>query len=92
MEPKNRLQEIFSEMGLALVRPTDAQLTEWGMSPTRFNQLLANKGKQPVTLLEAKQLAGWLKKHFQGRHQYLFLEDMPPHERIAGKQHALALG
>ncbi|MBH8567551.1 hypothetical protein KB206_01550 [Microvirga sp. STS02] len=91
MEPKNRLQEIFAEMGLALVRPTDAQLAAWDMSPTRFNQLLANKGRMPITLLEAKQLTAWLKAHFTGRHQYLFLEDMPPHERVTGKQQVLAL-
>jgi hypothetical protein len=91
MEPKNRLQEIFNEMGLAVVRPSDDQLKEWDMSPTRFNQLLGNKGRLPITLLEAKQLTKWLKTHFTGRHQYLFLEDMPPHERVAGKQQALAL-
>lgn len=91
MEPKNRLQEIFAEMGLALVRPTDAQLKEWDMSPTRFNQLLGNKGKQPITLLEAKQLTAWLRAHFLGRHQYLFLDDMPPHERVTGQQQVLAL-
>lgn len=91
MEPKNRLQEIFSEMGLTNVRPSDALLESWGMSPSRFNQLLGNKGRLPITVVESKQLTKWLQAHFQGRHQYLFLEDMPPHERVAGRQQALAL-
>ena len=93
MEPKNRLREIFSAIGLDVIRPSDHLLQEWGMSATRFNQLLNNKGRISITVAEGKSLEKWLKTHFQGSHQYLFTEDMPPHERmVAGsKQHALAL-
>jgi hypothetical protein len=91
MEPKNRLREIFTAMGLASIRPTEALLKEWGMSATRFNQLLDNKGRLGITVSESKALERWLKTHFQGSHHYLFQDDMPPHERLASKQHALAL-
>jgi hypothetical protein len=56
MELKNRLREIFAEMGLAVVRPSDAQLEEWDMSPTCFNQLVGNKGRLPITAQESKLL------------------------------------
>lgn len=92
MEPKNRLREIFSAIGIELIRPTDQLLAEWGMSANRFNQLLNNKGRVSITVAESKSLGKWLKTHFSGSHQYLFEEDMPPHERmVAGRQHALAL-
>ncbi|MGI4835076.1 MAG: hypothetical protein ACRYFK_16610 [Janthinobacterium lividum] len=92
MEPKNRLREIFSAIGLETIRPTETLLKQWEMSATRFNQLLNNKGRVSITVAESKSLEKWLRTHFQGSHQYLFLEDMPPHERLAGsKQHALAL-
>ena len=61
MEPENRLQEIFSEMGLTNVRPSDALLESWGMSPSRFNQLLGNKGRLPITVVESKQLSSGCK-------------------------------
>jgi hypothetical protein len=92
MEPKNRLREILTAIGLASVRPTEDLLKQWGMSATRFNQLLDNKGRLGITVSESKALERWLKTHFQGSHQYLFLDDMPPHERMVGnRQHALAL-
>lgn len=92
MEPKNRLREIFTAIGLEVIRPTDQLLEEWGMSANRFNQLLNNKGRISITVSESKNLEKWLKSHFQGAHQYLFLEDMPPHERlVGGRQAALAL-
>lgn len=91
MEPKNRLREILTSIGLASVRPTEDLLKQWGMSATRFNQLLDNKGRLGITVSESKALERWLKTHFQGSHQYLFQDDMPPHERMASQQHALAL-
>lgn len=92
MEPVNRLREIFAAIGLQSVRPTDELLEQWGMSATRFNQLVANKGRIGITVSESKALAKWLKTHFQGSHQYLFADEMPPHERlIGGRQHELAL-
>ena len=92
MEPKNRLREIFTAIGLETIRPTEALLKEWGMSATRFNQLLDNKGRLGITVSESKALERWLKTHFQGSHQYLFQDDMPPHERLVGnRQVALAL-
>jgi hypothetical protein len=92
MEPKNRLREIFTAIGLETIRPTETLLKEWGMSATRFNQLLDNKGRLGITVSESKTLERWLKTHFQGSHQYLFQDDMPPHERIVGsRQQALAL-
>lgn len=92
MEPKNRLREIFSAIGIELIRPTDQLLAEWGMSANRFNQLLNNKGRVSITVAESKNLEKWLKAHFAGSHQYLFEEDMPPHERMAlGRQQELAL-
>jgi hypothetical protein len=92
MEPKNRLREIFTAIGLETIRPTETLLKEWGMSATRFNQLLDNKGRVGITVSESKTLERWLKTHFQGSHQYLFQDDMPPHERIVGsRQQALAL-
>lgn len=83
MEPKNRLREILTAIGLQSVRPSEDLLKQWGMSATRFNQLLDNKGRLGITVSESKSLERWLKTHFQGTHQYLFDEDMPPHERMA---------
>ncbi len=92
MEHINRLREIFTAIGLETIRPTEALLKEWGMSATRFNQLLGNKGRLGITVSESKALERWLKTHFQGSHQYLFAEDMPLHERmIAGRQQELVL-
>ena len=93
MEPQNRLQEIFAAIGLQSVRPTDALLEQWGMSATRFNQLVNNKGRIGITVSESKALEKWLKTHFQGSHQYLFADEMPPHERLApgARQQSLAL-
>jgi len=92
MEPLNRLREIFTAIGLETIRPTDELLKQWDMSPTRFNQLLNNKGRIGITVAEGKNLEKWLKTHFQGSHQYLFADDMPPHERmVGGRQHALVL-
>jgi hypothetical protein len=92
METKNRLREIFTAIGLETIRPTEALLKEWGMSATRFNQLLDNKGRLGITVSESKTLVASLKMRFQGSHQYLFQDDMPPHERVAGsRQQALAL-
>ena len=82
MEPTNRLREIFDAIGLHSVRPSDALLEQWGMSATRFNQLVANKGRVGITVSESKALGRWLKTHFQGSHQYLFADEMPPHERM----------
>lgn len=50
MEPKNRLREIFTAIGLQSLRPTEALLEQWGMSATRFNQLLDNKGRLGIDL------------------------------------------
>jgi hypothetical protein len=91
MEPKNRLRDIFTAIGLEAIRPTNQLLEEWGMSANRFNQLLNNKGRISITVSESKSLEKWLKTHFQGSHQYLFVEDMPPHERMVSRQQALAL-
>lgn len=92
MEPKKRLREIFTAIGLQSLRPTEALLEQWGMSATRFNQLLDNKGRLGITVSESKALERWLKTHFQGSHQYLFQDEMPPHERmVANRQHALTL-
>lgn len=94
MEPKNRLREILTAIGLQSIRPNEDLLKQWGMSATRFNQLLDNKGRLGITVSESKALARWLKTHFQGSHQYLFEDEMPPHERMvrnAPVQHALAL-
>jgi hypothetical protein len=83
MEPKNRLREIFTAIGLQSIRPSEELLKQWGMSATRFNQLLDNKGRLGITVSESKALERWLKTHFQGSHQYLFVDEMPPHERMA---------
>jgi hypothetical protein len=92
MEPKNRLREIFTAIGLQSIRPSEALLEQWGMSATRFNQLLDNKGRLGITVSESKALERWLKTHFQGSHQYLFEDEMPPHERmVSNRQAALAL-
>ena len=92
MEPTNRLREIFTAIGRQSLSPTEALLEQWGMSATRFNQLVANKGRIGITVSESKALERWLKTHFQGSHQYLFQDDMPPHERMVGNcQQALAL-
>lgn len=93
MEPTNRLREIFTAIGLQSIRPSEGLLKLWGMSATRFNQLLDNKGRLGITVSESKALSRWLKTHFQGSHQYLFLDEMPPHERLllaAGQQRELA--
>ena len=92
MEPKNRLREILTAIGLQSVRPSEDLLKQWGMSATRFNQLLDNKGRLGITVSESKALERWLKTHFQGSHQYLFQDEMPPHERmVSNRQTALAL-
>lgn len=93
MEPKNRLREIFTAIGLETIRPTEALLKEWGMSATRFNQLLDNKGRLGITVSESKALERWLKPHFQGTHQYLFQDDMRPTSAwlVVASKPALAL-
>ncbi len=93
MEPVNRLREIFTAIGLETVRPSDQLLEQWGMSATRFNQLVNNKGRIGITVSESKALEKWLKTHFQGSHQYLFADEIPPSEPLAigSRQHALAL-
>jgi hypothetical protein len=50
MEPTNRLREIFTAIGRQSLRPTEALLEQWGMSATRFNQLLDNKGRLGITV------------------------------------------
>jgi hypothetical protein len=93
MEHLNRLQEIIAAIGLQSVRPSNELLEEWGMSATRFNQLVANMGRIGITVSESKALGRWLKTHFQGSYQYLFVDEMPPHERMVGgpRQQARAL-
>ncbi|TPE43944.1 hypothetical protein [Pontibacter mangrovi] len=76
MEPKNRLSEIFGEIGL-VPRPTDEMLSSWGMTLHRFNLLVQNRAKLPMSVSEMKDLKKWLQKNFKGRNAYLFEEDMP---------------
>lgn len=59
MEPKNRLSEIFADLGLAEVRVSKEQLDKWGMTPNRFNQLVANRARVGMTVGEAQALREW---------------------------------
>ena len=90
MEPQNRLSEIFRGMGVAQVRPTEVQLQSWGMSMTRFNQLVANEGRVNIQVQEARYLREWLKEHFALRHHFLFEDELPAAQR-GGKQEQLQL-
>jgi len=83
MEPKNRLAEIFNEIGLVL-RPTEETLEEWNMTLHRFNQLVKNNSRTPMTVAEMTDLKNWLQKHFKGRNAYLFEYEMPA--ELRGKQ------
>lgn len=85
MEPKNRLSLIFREMGIEQVKPSDAQLEKWGMSITRFNQIVANRGRVNIRVQEANYLREWLQEHFVMRYHYLFEDEVPAAMR-AGKQ------
>jgi len=76
MEPRNRLSEIFREMGI-VGRPTDELLGTWGMTLHRFNQLVHNKSRTPMTVAEMTDLKSWLHKNFKGRNSYLFESEMP---------------
>ncbi|WP_299755354.1 hypothetical protein [uncultured Pontibacter sp.] len=76
-EPKNRLAEIFADLGIKDLRLADAQLGEWKMSPHRFNKLVQNRASKPMTLTEAESLKKWLQKNFKGANTYLFESDMP---------------
>lgn len=90
LEPQNRLAQIFKQMGIAQIKPTEAQLEKWGMSITRFNQLVANEGRINIRVQEANLLRTWLKEHFNPRYHYLF-EDELPHPQQVGKQEKLQL-
>lgn len=90
LEPKNRLAEIFKQMGIAQVKPTETQLEKLGMSITRFNQLVANNGRINIRVQEANNLRNWLKEHFNMRYHYLFEDEVPASHR-AGKQEQLQL-
>lgn len=88
MEPRNRLAEVFADLGFP-PKVTDEQLDKWGMTRNRWNQLVQNTGKVPMTVSEANLLKKWLHDKFQGKNQYLFETDMPVHLR--SKQTALPL-
>lgn len=88
MEPKNRLSEIFKDIGLT-GRPTDATLSDWGMTLHRFNLLVQNRAKTPMTVSEMTELKNWLQKNFKGANIYLFENDMPA--ELRNKQSKLNL-
>ena len=90
MEPRNRLALMCQQMGIAQVTPNDAQLEKWGMSRTRFNQIVANNGRVNIRVKEANDLRAWLQEHFAKRYHYLFEDEVPAHLQ-AGKQETLAL-
>ena len=91
MEPKNRLAEIFAELGIAEIRFTKEQLEKWGMTTNRFNQLVSNSSRLGMTVGEAKHLAGWLQQHFKGRSAFLFEDDLPRCGGGAGVQQRLPI-
>ena len=84
MEPKNRLAEIFADLGIAEVRISKEQLERWGMTSNRFNQLVANSARLGMTVGEAKHLREWLQQHFKGKSAYLFADELPA--TLAGQQ------
>jgi hypothetical protein len=77
MEPTNRLAEIFADLGLAEVRISKEQLDKWGMTSTRFNQLVANTARVAMTVGEANSIRAWLQKNFKGKCAYLFTDELP---------------
>lgn len=89
MEPKNRLAEIFTDLGVAEVRLAKEQLDKWGMTANRFNQLVANKSRTGMTVGEAQQLREWLQKNFKGRNACLFEEELHAGVAAVGSQRAL---
>lgn len=62
MEITNRLQEMLLEMGIRSLVPTDDLLNNklGGMSLIRFNKLMNNSVKIPISLTELELLAQWL--------------------------------
>ena len=80
----------FADLGLAEVRVSKEQLDKWGMTPNRFNQLVANRARVGMTVGEAQALREWLQKNFKGRNACLFDEEMTGSGLMtAGGQRAL---
>ncbi|MCC2546446.1 hypothetical protein LJY25_08320 [Hymenobacter sp. BT175] len=76
MEPNNRLAEIFADLGVSEMRLSKEQLDKWGMTPNRFNQLVANKARVGMTVGEADCIREWLQKNFKGRNACLFEREL----------------
>ena len=61
MKKQNYILKILNALGMASITPTDALLAELnGMSNIRFFQILNNKSKAEMDVLEAELLTAWL--------------------------------
>jgi hypothetical protein len=60
MNKKNRLNQIIRDLGFKKVVPTEEVLQKLEMTNYRFFQILENKGKKEMTVVEAERIRKWL--------------------------------
>ncbi|RNI27626.1 hypothetical protein EFA69_16035 [Rufibacter immobilis] len=60
MERRNRLKIILTDLGLETMKPSEVLLEKLGVARKRFYQIMENKGKNELTVLEKENLEKWL--------------------------------